>query len=40
MKQKEQEHSLELRIKAAEAGIDLTTQRLKMLNGESSDKGE
>lgn len=40
MKQSEQEHALELRVKAAEAGIDLTQQRLKMLNGDNGKSEE
>jgi len=40
MHQKEQEHALELRIKATESGLDLVHERLKMLNGEHSSKGE
>ncbi len=39
MKQSEQEHALELRVKAAEHGMDLVHDRLKMLNGENGNKG-
>jgi len=40
MKQSEQEHALELRVKAAEHGLDLVHDRLKMLNGEHNNKTE
>lgn len=39
MQQREQEHELELKVKAAEAGIDLTQQKLKALN-ETKKEGE
>jgi hypothetical protein len=40
IKQDQQRHELELKVKAAEAGIDLTQQRLKMLNGEHKESTE
>lgn len=40
MKQKAEEHALDLKVKALEAGIDVTQHRLKMLNGEKKDTSE
>ena len=36
--QKKQDHDLQMQIKAAEAGLDLVHDRLKMLNGEHSNR--
>lgn len=38
MKQKQQDHDLQMQIKASEAGLDLIHDRLKMLNGEHSNR--
>ena len=40
VQQQEEEHALEMRIKAAEAGLDLAHDRLKMLNGNSRPNGD
>ena len=39
MQQKAQEHDLELKVKAAEHGLDLVHDRLKMLNGDHKNGG-
>jgi hypothetical protein len=36
MKQKQEEHDMELKVKAAEAGLDLVQSRLKMMHAEES----